>query len=138
MINNIWLILILIILVLCIIKSENLLEETKEDFYYWNIPTRWPKPIYDIRGDPLFSYMPNNYYFLHRGRIYNSDYIDLVRYPDLYYYMPYYNNGMIYTANGSYKYDQFAQYYNLPILYPIQYNMIDWTGLINNGILRID
>lgn len=133
-VNNIWISLIVCLFILCIINNLN--KSIKEDFYYWNIPTRWPRPIYDIRGDPALSYMPASYYFLHNNKIYDNQYIDIARYPELYYYLPYYNNGMIYTANGAYSYDQFTQYNNIPIIYPIQYNNIDWVGLINNGIIR--
>lgn len=104
---------------------------TKENFAIWNIPTRWPQPLYDIRGYPS-----NNYYFIHKGNLWNSDYLNMNLYPDLYYYLPYWHNGMIYTAEGKYSYEKYANLYpNMPIFYgPESY--IDWYGLANSGAIR--
>lgn len=102
----------------------------------FNIPTRWPLPLYDLRGYP---HNHNNYFFLHKGRLLNNKYLNLSSYSDLYYYLPYYNNGMIFTADGQYTYDQFASLYpNIPIIYYTPQYAIDWYGLINNGLLNIN
>lgn len=116
--------IIIYIIVSCFIGNN------KEHFYLWNLPTRWTRPIYDIRGYPPYSW-----YFIHNGKLYDNRYIDLRKYPELYYYLPYYNNGMIYMANGKYTYNMFAKQFNLPILYQIPYDNIDWIGLVNNGII---
>jgi hypothetical protein len=121
---------ILIGIIYCIFLFCN--EKNKEYFYVWNLPTRWNRPIYDIRGYPNTF---KNYVFLHRGKVYSNDYIDMYRYPELYNYMPYYYNGMIYTANGNYKYDTYSKYFDFPIIYYTRSNYIDWMGLINNGII---
>lgn len=127
-INKFFLILSLFFLILFVFYQGNKIQE---DFYLWNIPTRFPRSIYDIRG------YPNDYVFIHRGKVFNSNYIDFMRYPELYNYIPYYNNGMIYTTTGLYNYDQFARHYDIPILYQIPYNNIDWLGLVNNGMIKL-
>jgi hypothetical protein len=130
--DTLWLIAIIVIIILNIVYCN-----LNEKFNVWNIPTRWPYPLYDIRGYPQI--LPDqSYYFLHRGKLYNSKYIDISLYPELYYYLPYYYNGMIYTASGSYNYDQFAKYYDMPILYQIPGSTIDWLGLVNNGIIKVN
>ena len=124
MCDNIWLLLAILFLILYLVKEN----ENVECFYAWNIPTRWNTLPYDIRRHP--------YYFIHNGNIYSDKYLNLRAYPELSYYLPYYNNGMIYTAEGKYKYDQFSRHYpNFPILYP--YSSIDWMGLVNNGLVTI-
>jgi len=126
--KKVWFVLLCLIMIsfICLCNSNN-----SEHFYLWNIPTRWNRPIYDIRGYPSYSW-----YFIHNGRIYDNKYIDMDKYRELYYYLPYYNNGMIYMANGKYTYNAFAKKYNLPILYYPTYDTIDWIGLINNGIIN--
>lgn len=109
-------------------------SHTTENFYLWNIPTRWPRPLYDIRGYPE-TY--SNYYFLHRGYLWNNGYLNMNRYPYLYHYMPYWYNGMIYTADGSYTYDRFFRLYpNIPIMYYPGDAGIDWYGLANSGVIN--
>jgi hypothetical protein len=131
--NNKIFLIIFILFILCLICKSC---DNREHFYLWNIPTRWNKPIYDIRGYPWLSEQRIPWVFIHNGRVYDSKYIDINKYPDLYYYLPYYNNGMIYMANGKYTYNTFSKYYNLPILYQIPYDNIDWIGLVNNGIIN--
>lgn len=134
--STIWLLLVIILFFVFIFKNAKNVnaKNVKEMFYLWNIPTRWPRSTYDLRGYP---YDINNYHFIHRGKIFNSNYLNLNKYPDLWYYLPYYNNGMIYTSTGSYEYDQFTNLYpNFPILYNVPYTIIDWVGLINNGIVK--
>ena len=121
-------IIISIIFVIYILSTFN---NNIEPFYLWNIPTRWNRPIYDIRGYPKYSW-----YFIHNGILYDSRYIDIDKYKELYYHLPYYNNGMIYMANGKYSYNNFAKYFNMPIIYHTQYDAIDWVGLVNNGIIK--
>ena len=120
--DNIWLLIAILLFIIYFIRK-------KEDFYTWNIPTRWPKLPYDIRGYP--------YYYIHRGQLYTNNYLNLELYPEVQYYIPYYNNGMIYTANGNYTADEFAHLYpNYPILYPTYEYPIDWLGLARNGLLK--
>jgi len=128
-----YLIISLVLLVLFYKKN------TIENFFLWNIPTRVRQPIYDIRGYP---WLDNNFFYLHNGTIFNNNYIDTSKFNNLglsiYDYMPYYSNGMIYNTDGSYKYDEFMKLYgNIPILYPISGDFIDWRGLINNGIIKV-
>lgn len=106
-----------------------------EHFYFWNIPTKINRSLYDIRGYPITNGI---YYFIHRGKLYNNRYIDYNKYSNLYMYLPYYHNGMIYMANGRYTYDKFIEKYDMPILYPVSYDVIDWYGLINNGIIDLN
>ena len=126
--------IILFILLFVLFNKSSLIE----GFFLWNIPTRGIRPIYDIRGYPWTG---GNYYFLHNGNIFNNKYVDQSKFTNLglqfYDYYPLYLNGMIYNANGSYTYDQFMKLYgNIPILYPISYDAIDWRGLYNNGIIK--
>jgi len=126
--------IVLAIIIFFILKRNKVFE----GFFLWNIPTRGLRPIYDIRGYPWST---NDYYFLHNGAVFNKKYIDTSKFTNLglpfYDYYPYYFNGMIYNANGSYTYDQFMKSYgNIPILYPISYDAIDWRGLYNNGIIK--
>ena len=121
--DNIWLLFAILVFVVYCMKNDSV-----EDFYVWNIPTRWPKLPYDIRNYP--------YYYLHRGKIFSSNYINLDLYPEVQYYLPYYNNGMIYTASGNYTYDSFSKMYpNYPIIYPTYEYPIDWIGMRRNGII---
>jgi hypothetical protein len=122
---------ILLVLLFLIILSIILYNYNCKENFIWNIPTRF-YPSYDIR-----DYLNSEYYFLHNGRIYNNRYLNLDNYPNLFYYLPYYNNGMIYYANGSYTYNDYLKYYpDLPIFYQVPKSNIDWLGLRNNGILK--
>jgi len=126
------LLLITILILIIYYKFSN----TTEKFHVWNIPTRWSRPIYDIRGYPN-TY--NDYYFLHRGYVWNNNYLNLTRFPYLYDYLPYWSNGMIYTADGSYSYDKFINLYpQMPIIYYPDNNFIDWYGLANSGVISIN
>jgi len=125
-----------IFLILIIISFTSLFVSSNiNEHFIWNIPTRWNNYIYDIRGYPR-SYPYDNYYFIHNGKLFNNNYINLNTNPNLWNWLPYYNNGMIYSATGSYKFDEFSKYYpNYPIIYPTQ--VIDWQGLANNGLITI-
>ena len=125
--NNVCIVFFIIFILYLICTFNNDIEP----FYLWNIPTRWNRPIYDIR-----DYKKNSWYFIHNGKLYDSKYIDINKYQELYNYLPYYNNGMIYMANGKYSYNTFAKHFNMPILYNTPYNSIDWIGLVNNGIIN--
>jgi hypothetical protein len=122
--DNIWLLFALLLFIIYLFKKNTITE----DFFLWNLATRWPKLPYDLRGNP--------YYYLHNGNVFSSNYVNLISYPDVQYYLPYYHNGMIYSANGQYRPDTFAQLYpTVPIIYPTYDAPVDWLSLERNGLI---
>lgn len=100
---------------------------TFEHYYNYNYP---------------FNYPTRYYNYIYNNRMYNYNFINSPLYPltmpELFKYIPYYNNGMIYTSDGSYTIDQYSLLYpNYPIIYNIPSQGIDWLSLINNGIIKI-